>query len=155
MKCKEVVLDWYCMCKKDGESINHFMLHYHVGRELWDMVFSLFGIHWVMPLQVVDLLASWLYKCSRHKSMVIWSTIPHRLMWGIWQKRNGHTFEGCERSTHDMKLFFLQTLLEWTNASGLFNFSSLTDLLDSCTFFALEFFFWFLSTQSMCFHSLY
>ena len=39
--------------------------------------------------------------------------------------------------TQDMKLFFLQTLLEWTNASGIFNFNSLTDLLDSCTFFAL------------------
>ena len=74
------------MCKKDGESINHFMLHYHVGRELWDMVFSLFGIHWVMPLQVVDLLASWLYKCSRHKSMVIWSMIPHCLC-GVFGRR--------------------------------------------------------------------
>ena len=40
------------------------------------MVFSLFGVHWVMLCHAVDLLASWLYKCSRRKSLVIWSMIP-------------------------------------------------------------------------------
>ena len=121
-----VVLDWCCMCKKDGESIDHLLLHCHVARELWNMVFSLFGVHWVMPCHVVDLLASWLYKCSRRKSLVIWSMTPHCIMWGIWRERNARTFEGCERSTHDMKLFFLQTLLEWTDALGVFTFYSLT-----------------------------
>ena len=52
-------------------------------------------------------------------------------MWGIWWERNAHTFEGCERSTHDIKLFFQRTLLEWKNASGVYTFNSLTDLLDS------------------------
>ena len=47
------------------------------------------------------------------------------------------TFERNERSIQDMKLLFLQTLLEWTNASGVFSFNSLADLLDSCTLFAL------------------
>ena len=46
------------MCKKDGESIDHLLLHCHVARELWNMVFNLFGVHWVMPCDVVDLLAS-------------------------------------------------------------------------------------------------
>ena len=57
-KCRVVVLDWCCMCKKDGESIDHLLLHCHVARELWNMVFNLFGVHWVMPCDVVDLLAS-------------------------------------------------------------------------------------------------
>jgi len=97
------------------------------------MAFSLFGVHWVWPCHVVDLLASWSYKCSRCKSLVIWSKIPHCIMWGIWWERNARTFKGCEISTHDMK-FFLQTLLEWKNSSGVFTFNSLTDLLDSCSF---------------------
>ena len=71
-----VVLDWCCMCKKDEDSIDHLLLHCHVARELWNMVFSLFGVHWVMLCHAVDLLASWLYKCSRRKSLVIWSMIP-------------------------------------------------------------------------------
>ena len=60
-----------------------------------------------------------------------------KLNWGLWWERNACTFEGCEKSTHDLKLFFLQTLLGWTNALGVFTFNSLMDLLDSCTFFAL------------------
>ena len=95
------------------------------------MVFSLFGVHWVMPYHVVDLLASWSYKCRRCKSLVIWSKIPHCIMWGTWWERNARTFEGCERSTHDIKLFFHRTMLEWKNASGVYTFNSLTDLLDS------------------------
>ena len=68
--------------------------------------------------------------------MVIWSMIPHNLMWNIWQERNTHTFEGNERSTNDLKLSFLLMLLEWTNVLGVFTFVSLADLLDSCTFHA-------------------
>ena len=95
-KSEVVVLDLCCMCKKDGESIDHLFLHCHVAWELWNMVFSLFGVHWVMPCHVVDLLASWSYKCSRRKSLVIWSMIPHCIMWGVWRERNARTFEGCE-----------------------------------------------------------
>ena len=78
-------------------------------------------------------------------------------MWGIWRERNARTFKGCEISTHDMK-FFLQTLLEWKNSSGVFTFNSLTDLLDSCSFLFLYFslfFFLFLSMLPVCFFFFY
>ena len=39
-----VVLDWCCMCKWDGETINHLFLHCPVARDLWDMIFCLFGL---------------------------------------------------------------------------------------------------------------
>ena len=61
-------------------------------------------------------------------------------MWGIWQERNACTFEGSERSIHDLKLSFFQALFVWINASGVFTFNSLADLLDSCTFLALYFY---------------
>ena len=40
------VIDWCCMCKRDA-------------RELWSTVFSLFGVAWVMPSGVMELLAYW------------------------------------------------------------------------------------------------
>ena len=68
------------MCKSNGELVNHLLIHCSIATELWPMVFSLFGIHWVMPKTVVDLLACWQGSFGRHWNDVIW-------MWCIWQKR--------------------------------------------------------------------
>ena len=45
------------MCKCNSESVDHLFLHCPVVSELWDMVFGLFGVSWVMPLSVVGLFA--------------------------------------------------------------------------------------------------
>jgi hypothetical protein len=59
--CKRnvIVIEWCCMCKKNGESMNHLLLHCEVARELWSYIFILFGIEWVMPRMVLELLTSW------------------------------------------------------------------------------------------------
>uniref|UniRef100_A0A2N9F9F3 Reverse transcriptase domain-containing protein n=1 Tax=Fagus sylvatica TaxID=28930 RepID=A0A2N9F9F3_FAGSY len=51
--------DWCCMCKAHGESVNHLLLHCTVAQELWSLIFALFGIAWVIPRGVVDLLSCW------------------------------------------------------------------------------------------------
>ena len=51
-----VVLEWCFMCKRCGESVDHLLLHYPIAYEMWSMIFCLFGICWVMPRRVVDLL---------------------------------------------------------------------------------------------------
>ena len=37
----------------------------------------------------------------------------------------------------DLKLSFLETMFEWMNASGLFSFASLADMLDSSVLLCL------------------
>jgi hypothetical protein len=54
-----IVMDWCCMCKKSGESIDHLLLHCEVAMEVWNMVFQLFGVMWVMPGRLKDCLGSW------------------------------------------------------------------------------------------------
>ena len=85
----------------------------------------------------MELLATW--PGSRHRNGVIWNIIPHCLMWGIWWERNSQIFEGTKRLIRDFKLSFFQTLLGWMNASGVFNFTSLSNFLDSCTFYASDY----------------
>lgn len=89
------------------------------------MVLTLFGISWVMPKDVVELLASRPGKFRKYRDGVIWNMIPHCLMWGIWTERNAHIFEGAERVIHELKMSFFQTFLGQENASGVFFFSSL------------------------------
>jgi hypothetical protein len=44
-----VVVEWCCLCKKNGKSIDHILLHCEVVRELWSCILKLFGVEWVMP----------------------------------------------------------------------------------------------------------
>ena len=71
----------------------------------------------------------------RLKTNVFWRMIPHCLMWVVWRERNTYTFEGNERSIHELKLLFFWTLLDCANVSGVFTFISLPNMLDLCTFF--------------------
>ena len=50
------MLDWCSLCKTSGESILHILLHCSIAQEMWNFIFSLFGIHWVMPNGVSALL---------------------------------------------------------------------------------------------------
>jgi hypothetical protein len=94
----------------------------------------LFGVHWVMPKRVVDLLASWQGSFRRHKHGGIWKYVPHCLLWCIWRERNARSFEGCESSVVDLKLRILKTLAGWVSATGCFPYSELADFLDHCSF---------------------
>jgi hypothetical protein len=44
-----VVVKWCCMCKKNGKSIDHLLLHCDVARDIWSYFLNLFGVEWVMP----------------------------------------------------------------------------------------------------------
>jgi len=71
-----VVVDLYCMCKRGEETIDHLIMHCSIARELWNLVFPLFGVQWRM----VELLATWFRKFNKHRSAVIWAMISHCLI---------------------------------------------------------------------------
>ena len=102
-----VVLEWCFMCKGCGEFVDHLLLHYPIAFEMWSMIFWLFGICWVMPQRVVDLLDCWSCNFRRHCNIVIWRIVPHCLIWCIWRERNSRSFEGRKRSILEFKSFFL------------------------------------------------
>jgi hypothetical protein len=57
IKKQVIVIDRCCMCKINGESVDHLLLHCEVARALWNAIISRFSLSWVMPLRVVDLFA--------------------------------------------------------------------------------------------------
>ncbi|RVX06687.1 Serrate RNA effector molecule [Vitis vinifera] len=48
-----------CLCCVEEETINHILVHCSKAKILWDLVFSLFGVNWVLPFMVRDTLLSW------------------------------------------------------------------------------------------------
>ncbi|RVW40176.1 LINE-1 retrotransposable element ORF2 protein [Vitis vinifera] len=47
------------MCLEKEENINHLLLHCSRRRVLWDLLFTLFGVSWVLPSSVRETLLSW------------------------------------------------------------------------------------------------
>ena len=46
------------MYKKSREFTYHLLLHYEVARDVRVSIFRVFGVEWVMPRRVVELLVS-------------------------------------------------------------------------------------------------
>ena len=75
------------------------------------MVFGLFGVCWVMPMFVVELLACQQGRFGCHCNGDIWMIVPHCLMQCIWKEKNSRCFEDNERSMPDLKVSIFQNLI--------------------------------------------
>ena len=124
------------------------LLHCTVAQELWSLIFVLFGITWVMPRGMVDLLLCWSDRFGKYEAGAIWKAIPHCLMWCIWRKRYNRVFVGEELSIPALKSSFLQTLYDWLKASNLVYCNSLAEMFDRCAVESL------LSVWCCCVHFL-
>ena len=122
-------MDWCYMCKCNGESVDHLFLHCPVATDLWAMVLGLFGVNWVMPKFVVEILACWQGQFGHHCNGHIWIVFPHYLMCV-----NCMCFEDNEGSLSNLKLFFFRTVLDWLSVWRNQFLSSIPDLLDLCNF---------------------
>ena len=94
-----------CLCRKDGESVDHQLLHSEVARALWHAIFNLFGLHWVIPSKVEELFACWWMR-GHSRSAVVWKMIPLCLTWCLWGERNARCFEDSTRTLEELTHFF-------------------------------------------------
>ena len=72
-----------------------------------------------MPKGVMELLAGW------------WEGSGKSKVQDLWWERNSRSFEGKERCVMELKWFLINTLMDWSNASGL-SFFSILEFLDYC-----------------------
>ncbi len=75
-----ILVSWCCLCKADGETVDLLLLRYPFSRAVWDMAFVQFGVHWVLPRTVLDLLACWQGSFGKYYHVEIGRCIPHCLM---------------------------------------------------------------------------
>ena len=67
------------MCLSSGDMVDHFLIHCDVAYDLWSLVFRTFGIRWVLPRYVADLLFGWRNWFGR-QTLEIWYVILLCLM---------------------------------------------------------------------------
>lgn len=69
------------LCHSNEESIDHLLLHCVKTRALWEMLFSLFGVLWVVPSSVRETLLSWNGSFVGKKRKKVWRMGPLCIFW--------------------------------------------------------------------------
>ena len=99
------------------ESVDHLLIFCPLAHSMWMHMIQLFGIDWVMPGLVADLLCCWHHWLGKNNSF-IWN------MWTIWTECNQRSFEDIEKSMAQ-----LLDLCQRTQCWGLSNCSTIIDFL--------------------------
>ena len=102
------------LCKENEESAAHILIHCDKIRELWTSLLSSFGVMWVFPDSVRNLLLEWKIKGLGKKRSAVWKMTPICLFWCIWGERNRRMFQEEEMLDTSLRNLFLQSLLEWS-----------------------------------------
>ena len=103
----------YPFCGKKEEEPEHILIHCPSIWDQWTDLLSAFGVYWVSPYLVKDLLHNWLHFPARKKAKAIWRIAPLILFWVIWRERNRIIFEDATFSTLKLKISFIQSLYTW------------------------------------------
>jgi hypothetical protein len=129
------VIYWCCMCKRSGESINHLLLHCEVACTLWNVIFTLFDVKWVMNGRVLDLMACWKGQRGNKMVMKVWRMAPLCLMWTIWKERNARCFEDKELTMAELSNRFLKLLFLWVGVLNIPQVSNMQQFVEVCSSF--------------------
>ena len=106
-----------CLCCVEEETINHILVHCSKAKILWDLVFSLFGVNWVLPFTVRDTLLSWYVSFKNKKYRKVWWAVSLCLFWTVWKERNRIVFDNEVLSIQRLKNFCVCNLLSWAKSS--------------------------------------
>ena len=96
------------------ETINHLLLHCSKIRVLWELLFSLFGVSWVLPCSVRETLLSWQISSVGKKHRKVRRAAPLHIFWMVWKARNRLAFKDDKISIQKLKYSFLCSL--WSEA---------------------------------------
>ncbi|RVW16810.1 putative ribonuclease H protein [Vitis vinifera] len=118
------------LCKYKEETTDHLLLFCEKARMLWLLIFSLFGVQWVMHSSVKNHLLGWHGSFVGKKRKKAWRAAPLCLMWTIWRERNRRAFDDMEKNDQDIKSIFLYTFVNWARVYIEEHTLSLIDFVD-------------------------
>ncbi|RVX10352.1 hypothetical protein CK203_016077 [Vitis vinifera] len=104
-----------CFMRLENEdTIDHLLLHCSKARVLWELLFTLFGVSWVLPSSVRETLLSWHGSFVGKKRRKVWRVAPLYIFWTVWKARNRLAFKDDVLSIQRLKYSFVYSL--WSEA---------------------------------------
>ena len=71
------------MCLENEETIDHLLLHCSKTRALWELLFTLVGVSWVLPSSVRETLLSCHGSFVGKKRKKVWRAAPLHIFWMV------------------------------------------------------------------------
>ena len=102
------------LCCDDEETINHILIHCPKAKVLWNLMFTMFRVNWVLQLTVKDILLGWSDSFVDKKRGKIWRAAPLCLFWTMWKARNRIAFDNEALSIQRLKISFVCNLFSWS-----------------------------------------
>lgn len=118
------------LCCKEKESVDHILIHSDKKWVVWHLLFSLFGVSWVLTSSVGETLLSWHGSFMSRKRKKVWQVAHLCLFWTMWKERNNRAFDNEEHLDQGIKVAFLSNLWVWGNLYIPFGPSSIVDFVD-------------------------
>ena len=75
------------------ETCDHILLHCAFTRSIWELIFVLFGVLWVLPSTVKEVLQSLQGSFVGKTRLNVSRPAPLCLFWMMWRERNKKSFD--------------------------------------------------------------
>lgn len=118
--------NWCVLCKKDEETVDHLLIHCEVSYQLWVFCLDIFGMNWIVPRRVIEVVDSWRCRSRNKEALRVW-TVPHAIFWAVWRECNYRIFNDKEDTVIGLKAHIADLLFAWGDTT---NFCMRTPLFD-------------------------
>ena len=88
------------------------MLHCPIVNSLWDIIFSLVGVHCVFPRTVKEVVTSWKGSFVGKKRKKAWNSVPC-VFWSVWKEMNHIAFKEGSLAVQRLRHSFVYNLWSW------------------------------------------
>ena len=110
--------------------VDHFLLYCAKTWVLWNLLFSLFGVSWILSCSMKKTLLGWHGAFMGKVRKKAWQMAPLCLFWTVWKERNIWVFSNEEFSLQRLKNSFVCNLRSWVRVSMDLSPSSLVSFID-------------------------
>ena len=118
------------LCKGEEETNDLLFLFCNKASMLWNLIFSLFSVQWVLHSTVRGNLLGWNGAFVGKRRAKAWRDGPLCLMWTLWKERNGRAFNDVEWADQTIKYSFLYNFVNWARVYMEDHALSMADFVD-------------------------
>ena len=113
---------WCIMCKKEGEYVDHILLHCDFIKHIWAKMWDLFGVIGDVPYRWAEFIViKWRFQQHGKKIKVLWRFLMMAVAWLVWLERNRRVFEERWNSIEELWCHARFLVGLWARASKIFD----------------------------------